>query len=235
MRLKLIDKKYNGIVPTCKCGCGQIPKYYDHERGYVEYVRGHHSRVKNNWGHNKEALEKSQDIRRVQIIKGKWQPWNKGKNAESDSRVEANNRAISQSILSNPNERQARAERLREGRLDRTIQSLTGKDHPQWKGGTSALQPLVRSHLHSIWTYPKLKGSGFKCAMCSASGPGLEVHHDGERFASILHKAIEMLGEPGEDFEKKSLIAEWVADYHVKNNVSGLVLCEGCHEHVHIV
>ena len=62
---------------------------------------------------------------------------------------------------------------------------------------------------------------------------GLEVHHDGERFASILHKAILELGEPGDDFEKKSLIAEWVTNYHVDNGVSGVVLCEECHDEEH--
>jgi hypothetical protein len=59
------------------------------------------------------------------------------------------------------------------------------------------------------------------------------VHHDGERFASILYKAILELGEPGDDFEKKSLMAEWVTDYHIEKNVSGVVLCVGCHDGEH--
>ena len=112
------------------------------------------------------------------------------------------------------------------------ISPLTGSAHPNWKGGTSALQPLVRSHLHSVWVYPKLKASGFRCIKCGSTD-SLEVHHDCERFASILFKAVQELGEPGESFEKKHLIAEWVTNYHIEKNVSGMVLCNGCHDGEH--
>ena len=40
-------------------------------------------------------------------------------------------------------------------------------------------------------------------------------------------------GEPGESFEKKHLIAEWVTNYHIEKNVSGMVLCNGCHDGEH--
>lgn len=46
--------------------------------------------------------------------------------------------------------------------------------------------------------------------------------------------AIKKFGSPGEDFEKKSEIAEWVAQYHVDNNVSGVVLCVDCHQNEHM-
>lgn len=35
------------------------------------------------------------------------------------------------------------------------------------------------------------------------------------------------------DFEKKSKIADWVTEYHQVQDVSGLVLCESCHQITH--
>ena len=153
-------------------------------------------------------------------------PWNRGKTKESDERV-AN---IGKKIKEKHGERYSLL--MRANRLSGILPSLTGSAHPGWKGGTSALQPLVRSHLHREWTYPKLKASGFKCDKCGSTKE-LEVHHDGERFANILHRAILELGEPGDDFEKKSLISEWVTDYHIEKNISGIVLCEDCHATEH--
>lgn len=233
MRLKLIDEQHSGIEPKCKCGCGKTPKYYDYERGYVEYVRGHHARVKNNWGHNKEAQEKSQDVRREMHKRGEIKIWCKGKSV-ADEDVAAMAERVKTNIMNNDVERTARSTRLREGRLDGTVKTLYGAEHSQWKGGTSALQPLARARLHKVWTYPKLKASNFTCQKCSKSGPGLEVHHDQERFAAILQKAIAIFGEVTDDsFEQKSSISEWVADYHIENDVSGIVLCEKCHNDEH--
>ena len=33
--------------------------------------------------------------------------------------------------------------------------------------------------------------------------------------------------------EKKSLIAEWVTNYHVEKNIPGVVLCVPCHDAEH--
>jgi len=221
--LFLLDRKQ----PTCSCGCGETTKFLTLTKGYSEYILGHSSRVKNNWGHNKEAQEKSLKKRRDE---GLWSrdPWNRGKTKENDERV-AN---IGKKIQEKHGLRYANL--MKENRLSGVVPSLTGSSHPQWRGGTSALQPMVRSHLHSRWTFPKLKESGFKCSSCGATAD-LEVHHNGERFATILRKAIESLGEPEDSFEKKSLISEWVTNYHIENNVSGIVLCVSCHDAAHHV
>lgn len=78
-----------------------------------------------------------------------------------------------------------------------------------------------------------MKEAGFKCTRCEKPGPGLEIHHDQERFATILQKAIAIFGEAGDNFEKKSVIADWVVAYHVENDISGMVLCSPCHELQH--
>lgn len=237
MRLKFIDEQHGGKEPTCKCGCGGVPKYYDYERGYVEYVPGHHSRVHNNWGHNAGAQVKSQDVRREMHQRGEITIWNKGETKQTSVRVAELGETQSRNFT--PERRIIRSKRMTQNRLSKVVPDLKGKEHGMWRGGSSALQPLARARLHSVWTYPKLRASGFKCAQCGQPGPGLEVHHDQERFASILQKAIAIFGELNTnasdgDFERKSSISEWVADYHVDNDVSGTVLCEACHQQEHV-
>jgi len=216
-----------GKEPTCACGCAEPTKFLTLQKGFSEYVLGHAARVNNNWGHNLKAREKSLKKRRDE---GLWSrdPWNRGKTKENDSKFAV----IAEKAYGSKEFRQKRSEIMAHQWSSGILTIVTGSAHSQWKGGTSALQPLVRSHLHREWTYPKLKASGFKCAKCRST-KDLEVHHDEERFASILYKAICELGEPNESFEKKHLIAEWVTSYHIEKNVSGVVLCEGCHNGEH--
>jgi len=216
-----------GKEPTCACGCGEPTKFLTLQKGFSEYVLGHAARVNNNWGHNLAAREKSLKKRRDE---GLWSrdPWNRGKTKENDPEFAK----IAEKAYGSSAFREARSRDMTRNRLSKVVPDLTGSSHPNWKGGTSALQPLVRSHLHSVWVYPKLKASGFRCTTCGSTD-SLEVHHDGERFASILFKAVQELGEPGESFEKKHLIAEWVTNYHIEKNISGVVLCDGCHDVEH--
>lgn len=217
----------DGKEPTCGCGCGEPTKFIRLQDGFSKYVLGHAARVNNNWGHNKIAQENSLKKRRDEGLWSK-NPWNRGKTKENDEEFSK----IVDRAYNTPIEKIRRSDAMKNQWTNKTLLPLKGSSHPHWKGGTSALQPLVRSHLHRIWVYPKLREGGFKCSKCEST-KDLEVHHDGERFASILHKAILALGEPEDDFEKKSLIAEWVTNYHVEKNVTGVVLCEGCHGKEH--
>ena len=216
-----------GKEPTCACGCGEPTKFLTLQRGFSEYVLGHAARVNNNWGHNLVAREKSLNKRRDE---GLWNrdPWNRGKTKENDPEFAI----IAERAYCSLEFKSRRSNVMKQQWQEGVISPLTGSAHPNWKGGTSALQPIVRSHLHSAWVYPKLKASGFRCFKCG-SVDSLEVHHNEERFASILHKAICELGEPGESFEKKSLIAEWVTNYHIEKNIPGVVLCVSCHDAEH--
>jgi len=215
-----------GKEPTCACGCGETTKFLTLQKGFSEYILGHASRVHNNWGHNEVARAKSLKKRRDEGLWSK-DPWNRGKTKENDSRIAELGKKISE----RHGERYSSL--MSENRLSGAIPSLTGSSHPHWKGGTSALQPLVRSHLYSRWTFPKLKESDFQCAKCGSTAD-LEVHHSGERFATILHKAVELFGEPGESFQLKSQISEWITNYHIEQNIPGTVLCAPCHDLCHM-
>jgi len=215
----------NGDEVKCACGCGQTPKFWSLQRGFAKYVRGHSSRVNNNWGHNETAKEKSLKKRRDEGLWGR-DPWNRGKTKESDDRLQKS----SNTMKKMHGERYSRL--MRDNRLSGAIPSLTGSAHSQWKGGTSALGPLCRSKIYRTWAFPKLQAAGFKCTKCESTRD-LEVHHDGERFAEIMQKGIQTLGEPGDDWDRKECFAEWVAWYQEMNNITGVVLCEKCHDEQH--
>jgi very-short-patch-repair endonuclease/uncharacterized Zn finger protein (UPF0148 family) len=79
----LVDFKYQGIRPTCACGCGEYTSIDKNgEYSFRQYVYGHGIRVHNNWGHNKAAQEKSAETRRRQYKEGTRVQWNKGKKWE---------------------------------------------------------------------------------------------------------------------------------------------------------
>lgn len=88
----------NGVRPTCKCGCGDVPKFLTITNGYREYILGHSSRVNNNWGHNSEAIRKSHETQKKMYESGELIIWNKGLTID-DSRVRNN----IDKTMSNPN------------------------------------------------------------------------------------------------------------------------------------
>jgi very-short-patch-repair endonuclease len=88
----------NGVKPTCNCGCGVVPKFLTITNGYREYVRGHSSRINNNWGHNIEAIRKSHETQKKMYESGELTIWNKGLTID-DPRVKDN----IDKVMSNPN------------------------------------------------------------------------------------------------------------------------------------
>lgn len=76
----LADFAYNGVIPKCSCGCDEyVSISYEGGVHFNEYIRGHHARVCNNWGHNKDANTHSSETRRKQYSGGERIQWNKGK------------------------------------------------------------------------------------------------------------------------------------------------------------
>lgn len=225
----------NDVRPLCKCGCKGETRFRNIHTGFNDFMRGHQARISNNWGHNPKALEKSQDKRREQIADGTWTPWNKGETKETHEAVVAYGRGTAESFTDEKRDRYSKI--MMENRSNGTIPTLFGKDSSQWKGGVSSVQALSRSYVYNVWTYPKLLEGKFTCKRCgiksSDDGCVLNVHHDGERFAAILQKARDVLGDVTEDFACHQTYAKWIADYHVQNSVSGIVLCEVCHYEEH--
>lgn len=241
------------IEPTCKCGCGEKTKFLGIEAGFRDYKRGHSSRVNNNYQTNKSKTN-SIASRRKLIANGIYKPfrssetgnvWNAGLTKQTDCRVAKMAAAINQ-----PEEIKIRSERMRKNRMTGVIKTLKGKDHSQWKGGISDLGGVCHSNpkYYKDWKYPKLLASGFKCTKCGKQGNGggiLQVHHDKERFSEVVNSHAEKfnwyqeLQDAGYDLTNdniillKTKISEAVMDYHIKNDVSGIVLCKFCHKKEH--
>ena len=93
-----IDYKLNGNKPTCKCGCGETTNFLSFKKGFTDYIRGHASRINNNWGHNPKALKKSHDTQRKMFRSEELEIWNKGLSVD-DPRVRDN----IDKIMANPN------------------------------------------------------------------------------------------------------------------------------------
>lgn len=202
------------MVKYCKCGCGDIVKN--------EWSKGHYSRVHNNWGHNKTAIENSANTRREQFKNGERKVWNDGLTAETDKRVKENCKNL---VTWNKSEQASdvKSFNMKSQWESGNLKVLYGKESSQWQGGTSPLSARVyaSNKLYKEWKYPILKKAGFKCNECGSSKE-LHVHHDKEMMNEILKK-----------FTGKSNPVKKVVDYHVRNKVSGVVLCYTHHKEQH--
>lgn len=221
--------------PTCKCGCGTVPKFFGLGRGYGEWIRGHVSRVTNNWGHNEKALEKSHATCNEKRARGEMPAWNKGLSVETNEIVRRNIDSLTEASRL-PEERARRSKSMTAQWQSGEIKPLRGPDHSQWKGGLSSINNLAHSLLYKAWIFPKMKAGDFTCSSCGAK-EDLCVHHNERRFSDILREAARIVGYDGivhdADFEKKSEVARMVVSIHLDDDVPGVVLCRECHAMAH--
>lgn len=227
---------HGGIQPTCACGCKEPVTFFKNTRSFGVYKQGHISRIKNNWGHNKDVLDKSHQTMREKRAKGEHPAWNKGLTKETDERVAAYSKVCSKNILEDDDERKKRSIQMANQRASGNILTLYGPDTSRWKGGTSSLNAAVNSsnQLYKEWKFPKLQAANFKCTRCSST-QDLCVHHDKEKMSTIIHLHVEKMGYDAStsSHELKTTVIEAIVDYHIKNDVSGIVLCYACHELEH--
>ena len=72
---RLIQEKYNGNHPTCKCGCGENTIYDPGRKDFPEYKRGHQTRViKDYFGDpkNPKRVEKIISTRKQKFDSGEY-------------------------------------------------------------------------------------------------------------------------------------------------------------------
>ena len=223
-----VEYHLNGHWPVCQCGCDKKVKWSKVNKKFCEFVQGHQSRIHNNWGHNPSAIQNSADTRRKQFSSGERKVWNDGLDI-NDEKVKKYGKGISLSFTQH--KKCIYSNIMRKNRLSGVIPTLFGKDSPRWNGGTSSISNIVYSNskLYKEWKYPILIRDGFKCTSCG-SVKNLHVHHDRESLAEIIKNHVD---ENSTGFEEKKMVAEKVIDYHVNNNVSGIILCKKCHNKLH--
>ena len=152
----LVDFKYNGIRPKCKCGCGEYTDVsYVGGAHFCNYIQGHQSRVNNNWGHNERAKLHSAETRRKQFESGERKQWNKGKKwAETytDEKIkelmkqydnEGRNGKISAALKGVPKSEE-HAEKCREnGRCEHSVKINREKMHRMLTEGEFSLSSKI--------------------------------------------------------------------------------------------
>lgn len=240
---------HDGVEPTCNCGCGGKLYYFGLTLGFGSYIKGHHVREieKNPWNKERgvEAKKKSIETKMKLYKEGKFKffngkdPWNKGKRKATDPEY-------AERIKFTDTEKFKTGQRIRLSKAKRNVPK--GAASHLWRGGVSSLNASCRASqdLYNKWTYPKLKEFNFSCYKCGIQNGKLEVHHDKETFSSILRKIAkeegwleihflnERLENPNQEIlDLKEKISKKVVEYHVNNNVSGVPLCENCHQEKH--
>lgn len=258
LNTKYLFLKLNNVSePTCACGCGGEVKFLDLARGFTTYIVGHASRVKNNFQTEKSKTN-SLITRKKMLEEGTWKPfqrndtgtvWNSGLSKESDERV--NNIFIKRDT---EEYKKKSSQRMTEGRKNGSIRTLYGKEHPQWNGGTSSLTAVCYSNkkLFDGWKKKLFEASNYTCNKCGLQScknnfVELQVHHNKIKMTTIIRLIAEQEGweerisgigsisKLNDDnlLELKNKISDLVAEYHVNNNIPGLVLCKECHREEH--
>jgi len=71
---KLIQEKYNGIHPTCQCGCGEKTRYEATIKDYCKWIHGHQAKVKGHFGDpkNPKRVQAIIKTRKEKFISGEY-------------------------------------------------------------------------------------------------------------------------------------------------------------------
>lgn len=71
---KLLQEKYNGIKPLCKCGCGQETRYEATKKDFCQWIHGHQAKVKGHFGDpkNPKRVEKIIKTRKEKFASGEY-------------------------------------------------------------------------------------------------------------------------------------------------------------------
>jgi very-short-patch-repair endonuclease len=93
---KIIQDKYNGVHPTCQCGCGQQTRYEPNKKDYCKWISGHQSRIPGHFGDPKSEKRVNAIIstRKAKFASGKY---NHILNKVSQNRSEETKQKISKS------------------------------------------------------------------------------------------------------------------------------------------
>ena len=227
---------YKNIEPICLCGCGLKTRFKNLKEGFSKWFRNHMSIYANPYA-EKSVQKKSQETRRMLWKNGHIKAWCKGKSKETDLDVFNMSKNVSKTIKSNKELLKKRSIDMKINRINGIIPTLYGKDSSQWKGGKSRINALCHSNkvLYRKWKYPILKKANFKCEKCLYN-KNLHIHHNFIKMSeiiSIIAKKYELNNLKNLLPKIKNKFIKDVVDYHIDNNILGIVLCVKCHRFLH--
>ena len=102
--------------------------------------------------------------------------------------------------------------------------------NPNWKGGITKLETIVRRLLIPIWAFPIMQRDDYICQCCGSS-TDLCVHH-GTRFTKIRDEVLsEYPMLPLDTYDDRLKVAKLIAIEHKLSD--GITLCARCHKIYH--
>jgi len=213
------NRKPKKEVVLCMCGCGKLAQ------PGRRWLSGHNSKSKEDKEFKREMFKRLWDEGKFE----RRQVWNEGLTVETSEKLRNVGRKISASYTEE--RRKEYSEFAKKNNVRPPL--MTGSKHPNWKGGLTDIQHLVRGskRLYDIWKFPILKRDNFTCTRCQ-SNKNLEVHHDKISMSEIFHIIVQIRKEEYTWEEKKEFVDQVIA-YHIFNAVSGVTLCERCHADIH--
>src|SRR5574338_608305 len=111
--------RYGGVVPTCKCGCGQETTWNIVMKGYTEFVHGHHRRniTVTNATRQKIGVKNSINMRRYMsenpdVVRQRVQQMTNGRTHEVEvRRINASRNAVASETIEQRKARSDHAKR----------------------------------------------------------------------------------------------------------------------------
>lgn len=169
----------------------------------------------------KGTYKHSVETRKRMSLSNKGQtPWNKGKHQSEETKKKMSLAKIGHSVS---------AETREKLRLKHTGKILSaehrkkigrmGSSNPNWRGGRTSLNMLVRSCLkYRQWRSDVFTRDGFTCVVCGARGCYVEADHYPKMFSEIMYE------------NKVKTLDRAVACEELWNINGGRTLCRRCHD-----
>lgn len=109
---------------------------------------------------------------------------------------------------------------------------MSGDKHPNWKGGKTELNQLLREYFHINLAPIVAERDNYTCQLCGATHTVLHVHHI-KHFADIVDEILKEHSNlnPDNSQDKIKLYDICVQDKRFLDENNLITLCKTCHQH----
>ena len=110
---------------------------------------------------------------------------------------------------------------------------MVGNQHPNWRGGITPLNLLLREYFHINIAPVIAKRDGYTCQLCGKTHTILNVHHIVE-FAEIVHTICDEHPElnPDDIEDRMELYRIITADHRFLDESNMITFCRDCHYNI---
>ena len=111
---------------------------------------------------------------------------------------------------------------------------MTGDKHPNWKGGITPLNMLLREYFHTNQVPKIARRDNYTCQMCGKKHTVLHIHHN-RKFSDIVQEIRDEhpLLNPQNTTDQVELYNIITHDRRFLDEDNLITLCKDCHIKVH--